>query len=172
MSASTKSTISSVVANEIVIESFAKEPLFATSLEDKVAITKSILKEKTIVGLSVEIADPDITYVKVATNVLYDDNATTLTPARIEALVKNRIKNYGQIYLDQFSEPLYYSHLSKDIDLTTSSILSNFTRINLEKRIEPVVGVEANFILKYENSFHHPHDGHKSITKSSFFILS
>ena len=139
------------------------------SLEDKVSITNSILKEKTIVGLSVEIADPDITYIKVATNVLYDDSATTLTPSRLERLVTDRIKRYASINLDQFSEPFYYSQFTKDIDLTASSVVSNFTRINLEKRIQPVVGVEANFLLKYENAFHHPHDGHKTIVKSSAF---
>lgn len=139
----------------------------------KTSIADSILKTKNIVGMRVNIVDPDYTYIRVGTTVNYNPDLSSVQSSSLQALVSGRIRDYTDTYLEKFSKGLRYSKLLKEIDDTDESILSNETEIVMEKRYSPNNNEEQSFSLDFNNPIYHPHDGHMAgVVKSSRFIIN
>ena len=80
--------------------------------------TKSITTEPYIV-------DPEYIFIEVSTSVLYDPNATTLTPGALTTAIKNTISDFDMNNLTEFGSDLRKSRLAAAIDNTDNSVISN-----------------------------------------------
>lgn len=140
----------------------------------KTSIADSILTSKNIVGVRVNVVDPDYIYLRVDSTVNYNPDLSSVQASSLEALVSGRIRDYTDTYLEKFSKGLRYSKLLKEIDDTDASILSNETNIMMEKRYSPNNNELQSFILDFNNPIYHPHDGHMAgvVTSTKFRITT
>jgi len=138
----------------------------------KKSIADTILKSKNIVGIRVNIADPDYIYLRISSAVNYNPDVSSLQSSSLQALVASRIRDYTDTYLEKFSKGLRYSKFLKEIDDSDASILSNETDITMEKRYSPSNNETQSFILDFNNPIYHPHDGHMAgvVTSTRFKI--
>jgi hypothetical protein len=91
-------------------------------------------------------------------------------------LVRTTITNYNTSDLAKFDGVFRFSKLSRLIDATDTSILSNITTVRIQKTIVPQLNVLAKYELKFSNNLYHPHDAHNAtmggITSSTGFYIS
>lgn len=123
---------------------------YSVSSATKDAITL-YLKKKSIVSIQFEFVDPDFTFISVKSNVKFDPNMTTKDSSEIESLVTTAIKTYFSAKLGQFDNNLYISKLQSIIDTVEKSILGNSITLGIQKRIEPVIGLNSSYDLYFNN---------------------
>lgn len=124
------------------------------------------LKSKSIVSIQFEFVDPDFTFVSVKSNVKFNPNLTSKDSSQIETLVKVAIQTYFNAKLGQFNNTLYISKLQSIIDNIDGSILGNNITIGLQKRIEPIIGLNSTYSLYFNNPIN-PY----SVYSSAFQII-
>jgi hypothetical protein len=140
--------------------------------KDTIAVA---LDRYNIASVRPTIIDPEITKIKVTTNFKYNSNITTKTAADLETLVRTTITNYNSSDLQKFDGMFRYSKVSRLIDSTDTSILSNITTVRIQKTIVPTLNTATKYELKFSNQLYHPHDGHNAtmggIVSSTGFYL-
>jgi len=136
---------------------------------NKESIKKDILKKKNIISVTPEIVDADFIYLLMESVITYDSSKTILDKKSIEGLVNTTIIDYVDNDLEKFDKDLYFSKLTGLIDGVSNSIVGNDTKIKLQNRFAPTVGVTANYTVNFSNSLYHPHEGHMPILESSSF---
>ena len=57
---------------------------------------------------------------------------------------------------------LSLAKLSKTIDNTDNSVLSNITTVKIRKSFTPLLSTSTKYTVYFRNGFYHPHDGHMS----------
>ncbi len=119
----------------------------------KAQITQNIIAPRSVVGVIPEVIDPDYTYINVATSVKYDPKATTQTNLQLQAAIANSIINYAVNNIEKFDVTFRFSKFVRVIDDTDDSIQSSLTRLDLEKRIFPVLGKSNQYVLKFGSGF-------------------
>jgi hypothetical protein len=141
---------------------------FVFSDAQKRHVIDNILQKKNLVTVDVEIVDPDFTYIIVNASVVYDSRSSSQTEAAIKNLVRSSIANYSLVNLGSFNSNFRYSVLSRLIDLSSASVVSNRIDTKLAKRLVPLAG-SNNYTLYYSTELNHPYDGYTSILSTSVF---
>ena len=91
----------------------------------------------------------------------------------METLIRTTVSNYNSSDLKKFDSVFRFSKLSRLIDNTDSSILSNVSSIKMTKKIKPNLdGTTEQFIVNFSNKIYNPHSGHTSVTNSTGFKIS
>jgi hypothetical protein len=122
---------------------------YEISRTEKDYIINEIINPISILTVTPEFVDPDFNYLNLNVRVTYDPTATTLTPGEISTLVRTRINNYANTYLDQFNSYFKISRLMHEVDMAHPSIISNDVDVKIEKRVTPVLGVSRNYVIKF-----------------------
>lgn len=122
---------------------------YEISRTEKDYIINNIINPISILTVTPEFVDPDFNYLNLNVRVTYDPTATTLTPGEISTLVRNRINNYANTYLDQFNSYFKISRLMHEIDMAHPSVLSNDVDVKIEKRLTPIIGSSRNYVIKF-----------------------
>ena len=134
------------------------------------------LDKYNVASVRPTIVDPEITKIKMTTNFKFDANVTTKTATDLETLVRTTISNYNSSDLEKFDGVFRFSKMSRLIDGTDPSILSNITTIKMQKTIVPQLNTLAKYELKFSNALYNPHSGHNSamggITSSTGFTVT
>jgi len=137
---------------------------------EKLAIAKSIIKERNLVTITPEIVDPDYLYISISTNVLYNDEQTSLTRSALEQRIKNLIVSYGRSELERFDRSFRYSKFITTIDDLDEAIISNNTTLKLQKKLEPTLNKSSAYNISFDNELYHPVTGYDSIVTTTAFI--
>ena len=134
------------------------------------------LDKYNIASVRPTIVDPQITKIKLNTIFKYNANVTTKTATDLETLVRTTVSNYNTSDLEKFDGVFRFSKLSRLIDATDPSILSNISTVRVQKTITPQLNTLTKYELKFSNQLYHPHAGHNSmmggITSSTGFYIS
>ena len=134
------------------------------------------LDKYNVASVRPTIVDPEITKIKMTTNFKFDANVTTKTATDLETLVRTTVSNYNSSDLEKFDGVFRFSKMSRLIDGTDPSILSNITTIKMQKTIVPQLNTLAKYELKFSNALYNPHSGHNSamggITSSTGFTIA
>ena len=115
--------------------------------------------------------DPIKTKLRLTCNFKYDSKSTTKSAGDLEALVRTTISNYGKSDLETFDVVFRHSKLSKLIDATDSSILSNQTTVRMVRSLTATLNSATKYIIKFNNAINHPHAGHQPELSSTGFKL-
>ena len=118
----------------------------------KTAIETNLKTNYGIVGIRPEIVDPDYLYITLASNVVYDGNASTLTAGEIQQLIETDVATYFDTNLGTFNNKLRFSKLVATIDDASSFIKSNQTSVSLRKKILPTIGTATDYTLQFSNA--------------------
>jgi hypothetical protein len=108
--------------------------------------------EKTPATIGVEFIDPEFTYVKVYTDVLYDINNTTKTTADLQTIVQSAISQYNTTYLANFKKTLYVSDLLSAVSTSDSAIIGADVELFVTKRFIPTTNADYTTTLYVHNA--------------------
>lgn len=107
---------------------------------EKLNLINSVINPKKILTVTSEIVDPEYTYIIIDATVKYLSDSTIMSAAEIKQLVIDTIKTYNTDEINQFSKYFRYSKLSRLIDTTERSILSNVMSARMRKEIDVQIG--------------------------------
>lgn len=134
------------------------------------------LKKYNVASIRPTFVNPEVTKIKLRTDFKFDSKTTTKSVGDLETLIRQTITNYNNSDLQNFDVVFRHSKLSRLIDATDTSILSNTTRITLNKTLVPVLNTVTQYIIDFNNPLYNPHTGHNSamggITSSTGFTIS
>ena len=135
------------------------------------------LDRYNIASIRPTIIDPETTSVRLTTSFKYNSNATTKTAQDLETIVRNVITNYNTSDLQKFDGVFRYSKLSRLIDASDPSILSNITSIRIAKSFTPTLNATNQYIINFSNRLYNPHSGHNAmfggiVSSTGFTITS
>ena len=134
----------------------------------KESLVKNILNKKKIVTVTAEILDVDYTYVLIECFATYNSLSAFTSEQSVRDAIRAAINTYSTFSLQTFNSPFRYSVLSRQIDLSSNSLISNRINTRLAKRIIPIYGT-ANYTLEYGAALSHPFDGNVSVISTSIF---
>ena len=122
---------------------------YQISRTEKEYIINTIVDPISILTVTPEFVDPDFNYLNLNIKATYDPTATSLAPGEISTLIRNKVNNYANTYLDQFNSFFKISRLMHEVDMAHPSLLSNNIDVKIEKRLIPVLGVSRNYVIKF-----------------------
>ena len=141
----------------------------------KVSLVAS-LKSFAVASITPVIIDPETTFITLTTTFKFDSNLTTKDLSTLQTNVINSIITYNTNTLENFTGMFRYSALSKNIDDSDVSILSNITKVKMYKFITPTLNSGLKYTLSFNNAFYNPHSGHNSsaggVVSSTGFKIS
>ena len=115
----------------------------------KESIITNIIKPHSIVGVLPQVIDPDYIYLIITTQAKYDPRATTRTRQQLSTAIIDAVDTYAEQYIEKFDTSFRFSRLTRAIDDADPAISSSLTRIELQKRIVPTLGVSNSLIVKF-----------------------
>lgn len=134
------------------------------------------LKKYNVASIRPTFVNPEVTKIKLKTNFKFDSKTTTKSVGDLETLIRTTISNYNSSDLQNFDVVFRHSKISRLIDGTDSSILSNSTRITLNKIVTPVLNTITQYVINFNNPLYNPHADHNKvmggITSSTGFTIS
>jgi hypothetical protein len=141
----------------------------------KVSLVSS-LKSYAVASITPVIIDPETTFITLTTTFKFDSNLTTKDLSTLQTNVINSIITYNTNTLENFTGMFRYSALSKNIDDSDVSILSNITKVKMYKFITPTLNSGLKYTLSFNNAFYNPHSGHNTgaggvVSSTGFKIL-
>ncbi len=112
------------------------------------------IKNKVIAPISVltvtpDYVAPDYNYLVFDIEVSYDPRRTSKSTGGLESDIYDTVLTFSDQYLNTFNNTLRISKLSRMIDDTSTAILNNEIKVYIEKRFQPLVGVERSYRLDF-----------------------
>ena len=138
----------------------AQKDVIATSLD-----------KYNIASVRPTIVDPEITKIKLNTTFKYSANATTKSGTELETLVRSTLNTYNTSDLEKFDGIFRFSKMSRLIDDTDVSILSNISTVRIQKTISPQLNTLQKYTIDFANPLYNPHSGHATIISSTGFKI-
>jgi hypothetical protein len=126
---------------------------------EKLNLINSVINPKKVLTVSTEIVDPEYTYIIIDVVVKYLSDSTILSAAEIQQFVIDTIKTYNTDEINQFSKYFRYSKLSRLIDTTERSILSNVMSARMRKEIDVQLGAGTRYEISFSNAIDNATDG-------------
>ena len=109
------------------------------------------LSDKSVLGITPILIDPDYLYLVINTNVKYDSMVTTLSPNDIQALVTTAIQNYNEANLIDFNITFSLSRFEATINNADASILTNESKVLLRKDVAPIPYQPITITVDFNN---------------------
>lgn len=138
------------------------------------------LKEKSPLGIEPIFVDSEFLYACLNIEININQKITTKSPAEIEALVRDAIREYVTDNLDDFDTTLRLSKLSAAIDSTDISIISDSIYANPYIEYSPDLNINLNPSFKFYAQLIKPYpfkesngfEDYKPSVKSSVFTYN
>jgi hypothetical protein len=140
-------------------------PFVSTQLKQSIInylMTKTLTTEPLIY-------DPEYLYLKIVSNVSYNNTLTQKTNNQMITDVVQSIKNYDNLYLTEFGNDFRKSKLMTMIDSTDGSIVSNDTAIRMIYKTFPVKGRKQRLIFSFSNALYRPFQSLYQSTEQEVF---
>ena len=125
-------------------------------------VIERALDKYNIASVRPTIVDHETIKLLLTVNFKYSSNATTKTASDLQTNVLTTITNYNTSDLAKFDKIFRFSKLSRLIDATDTSILSNITTVKIKKSITATLNTTKKYEFDFANALYNPHDGHNS----------
>ena len=133
------------------------------------ALIKSALSDYNIVAITPEVVDPDLISLIFSLTVKYDSRKTSQSSGAIAESVIDTIQSYKTINLNKFGSIFRYSILSKNIDLTETSVLGNLLTLTAKKGITPSTTANDAYTISFNNAIYNPSATYEGAVTSTAF---
>ena len=140
----------------------------ALSTSQKTLI-KAALSDYNIVAISPEVVDPDLISLIFSLTVKYDSRKTTKASGVIAASVIDTIQSYKTNNLNKFGSIFRYSVLSKQVDVTDTSILGNLLTLTAKTGLTPSTTANNSYTISFNNAIYNPSTTYEGAVSSSTF---
>lgn len=124
----------------------------ALTATEKEFLIDTVIKPKKVLTVSVDIVDPEYTYVIIDAIIKYDSTQNILNTTNLSSLIRDVITNYSITDLSEFSRYFRYSKLSRLIDTAERSILSSSMKIKVRKELSVQLNVAATYTINFSNA--------------------
>ena len=104
--------------------------------QDKDNIVSNIIDPRGSIAILPEFVDPEYTFITLKVGVVYNVNATSLTPGQLSSSVSSAISTFFNTELNILNKNFYFSALHTIIKGVSNSIISINIIPSLQKRIE------------------------------------
>jgi hypothetical protein len=118
------------------------------------------LKPFNVASIRPQIVDPEITKVLITTTAKYDQKLTTKNEETLQTNIFDSLTEYNINILQRFDGIFRFSKVTKIIDETDNSLVSNITTIKIKKTFTPVLNTTSRYNIYFRNSFFHPNSGY------------
>jgi hypothetical protein len=125
---------------------------YVLTTSQKYKLINEVIKPFSIVTVVPEIIDVDYTYVKISSNVLYNNSITTLTYVELINYIKLQILSFSNTTLNTFDSIFSLPDLITKIKSTDSSIITCESTIQLEKKFYPMFGSYNSITLNFDTA--------------------
>ena len=115
----------------------------------KEKLISEVIKPISVLTVTPTVVDPDYTYVKINTKVLYDPKKTTLTGNQIQSAVVSAINNFSTNTLNTFNSVFKLPELISSIQTADPSIITNESTVKLQKKFYPKLNARTTYILDF-----------------------
>lgn len=112
---------------------------------------EAILKKYNVVAVKPVVVDPEYIFVKINCQVDYNSSLSDKTAGQIENLVASRVLTFSGTFLSKFDKTLRKSVISRTIDYSDPSIVSNTFTMVMEKRVFPTINEKSQINITYDN---------------------
>lgn len=130
-----------------------KDNMFINELEKQRIITEIILPH-SVVTITPQFIDPDITYLLLRVEVNLDLTQTTQTSTQILDAARTAIRNYLDVELNKFDATFIPSRLQRTIDDVAPAIRGNDVVVRLEKRFVPIYNITKSYTIDFGCPLH------------------
>lgn len=150
----------------------AIKPLSGETLSNatKEQIKTAILKDKNVVSIIPEVVDPKYLYIRLNTTIYYNPQNTDRSEETLKSLVRSTIVNYNNTDLNSFDGMFRFSKLSRLIDATEESILSNITTIKLIRSFTPTFNTRTSYVIELDNPIYTEGVPEQAVISDGFLI--
>ena len=118
------------------------------------------LKKFNVASVTPEIIDPETTSVILTSNVKFDSKTTTKTADTLKSNILTTLTDFNTNNLQKFDSVFRYSKVTKAIDDTDTSILSNITTLKIRKEFTPTLNSSTLYNVFFRNALYNPHAEH------------
>ena len=122
---------------------------FTLTPTQKEKLISEVIKPISVLTVTPTIVDPDYTYVKINTKVLYDVKKTTLTGNQIQSAVVSAINTFSDTTLNTFNSVFKLPDLISSIQTADPSIITNESTVKLQKKFYPKLNARTTYILDF-----------------------
>jgi hypothetical protein len=136
----------------------------------KEQITTTILKGRNVVSIIPEVVDAQYLYIIPTTTLYYNPQQTNRSEEQLKTLVRDTIVNYNQTDLNRFDGMFRFSKLSRLIDASEESILSNITTLVLKRSFTPTFNTRTSYVITIDNPIYTEGVPEGAVTSDAFTI--
>jgi hypothetical protein len=122
---------------------------FTLTPAQKERLITEVINPISVLTVTPTIVDPDYTYVKVNTTVLFDPRKTTLSAGQVKQSVINSINTFSQQTLNTFNSTFKTPVLITTVQNADPSIITNETNIRLQKKFYPNLNTRVTYYLNF-----------------------
>jgi len=130
---------------------FTAKPLggYEITVTEVEHVKNSIIKPFSVLTVTPEYVAADYNYLNLFVDVNFDPTKTNKTAEEIKTIVTGTIKNFANTNLDTFNNSFKVSQLSRVIDDSENSIISNDIKVVIEKRFGPDTTRSQSYTINF-----------------------
>lgn len=125
---------------------------YTITQSQKFLLLNDVIKPISIITTIPEIVDVDYTYIKFATDILFDKSISTFDQIQFTNLVKSAIINYCNNTLNTFSSTFILPDFITSIKSVDPAIITTDTEITLQKRFLPIFNTHNSVSFYFETA--------------------
>lgn len=142
---------------------------YVLSRAEENRIGQDILKKRNVVTVVPKFVSPDYLFVVPDIMFSYDPRRTARNADQLKTLVKANILVHGSNNLSKFDQYFRHSSFSRIVDDSEVSIMNSNMQIAMKKRFKPIIRVQGEYGILFDNPLYHPHAGHMRVIQSTLF---
>jgi len=128
---------------------------------------RKFLKERTPLAIDPVVLSPTFLYIALDTKVFYNTRTSDASPSAIESIVRTAIQTYDDTHLTDFKKNARQSRISRAIDDSDLSIVSNDTELRMVIDFIPSLNLNSSITADFSNQLilDHPLTAGEDITR-------
>lgn len=132
-------------------------------------IATEILGPRSVVSIIPEFVAPEYIKIGLNVNIYYNAKETSRSASDIKTLIQQTISNYNATDLMKFEGIFRHSKLSRLIDMTEPSIVSNITKPIIRREISPKYDTYADYTVNLINPIYTEGVAEQALTSTGFY---
>lgn len=132
-------------------------------------ILTNVLNQRSVVSIIPEFVEPEYIKIGLEVAVYYNYKETTRSSEDIKTIVKDTITNFNNTDLQKFDGIFRHSKLSRMIDNSEQSIVSNVTNPIIRREIKPKYNVYSNYQINLINPIYTEGVPEQALSSTGFY---
>lgn len=155
---------------KVFISIETEDGLFLTR-EQKSQISNSLIRNRSVVGITPIIVDPELLYISLNVGIKSDLSKLNLSKVSLQTNIRKKILSFVDKNIGYFDGDFYTNELINEIDSVDESIVGITVNPTIEKRIVIDTFNPQNYIINFKNKLTNFESCLNTISSSAFYYL-